>query len=801
MARTTSSALSTASAARQASVPSFSQQSWAKLADHLVSQDLVLLPTQTNALGHEDGDNKEEIAHRHASGLALISHWESLGFALSKNDILRICEEDPTAHAWLHKTITPALKKRVGAHVSMKPMYPNFPKQVMEMSEAALLHNALLHYQGDELGIRILPHTDEKPRKALRKRETKKRALRVIDQSGLQNELYTLAHMNTVWTPAQVELATLALPLMLGWQIVGEKTALPQRENQARVVGAWLGLVRDGQASGAWPAERVSTTDILRAAVAYSGGDPSLSSSSEKTRFAKLSRPQRRVIMQALERAVKETSNPLTDLHAQRQSWLRLAENLHVGEWKKMPAAVSAVNDLRNNPEPISWNGTLDAVLSQKADSASVSKATAMFAENPGYAARAISRIQAWSGAHAQQVIDAFEGVADRVDTPVLLSVSAACRANAAKPGRERVMLPKGMAAKRYRVQAKRAPLNAQTNEAMAKVCDQALMARFSQLEPLGKVFVEPGLNDVIVPKGLRSASESVGVVSRGSWLPVGQDAKTVRLFLWWKDTDTGRVDVDLSAVGVDKDFHNTETCNYHSMKEAGMTHSGDLTSAPGGAAEFIDINMNKLSKETRYVVLAANVFHGPGFSQLPECFVGWQERESGGGQRGDIMEVKTVVDKFQVTASTKGFLGVVFDVKMRRLMWLDMPMNSRHGFSIYDSMDKVTSAVEDMQLHAFSQAKIGHLINLHIEARGGVEVEEAKDADVVFSLTPRVAKNDQIVIAATQPQAVATALLAGPVREPKAEKVKKAEIEAKENELDGLQSSIQARAKAGRVR
>lgn len=428
-----------------------------------------------------------------------------------------------------------------------------------------------------------------------------------------------------------------------------------------------------------------------------------------------------------------------------------------------MPKARAAIEGLRNAPAPVSWNGALDALLLKRPTPKVRASVVDLFQQNPGYAARALRRVTEWATGHETKIIRAFADVASRVDTPVLLALEASFLADAKKPLRDRVMLPKGAAAWRYRVEATRTGLNEALCNQGANVCKQALLERFSELPALGKVFVEPGLDQVIVPKGLRSASDSVGVVTRGSWLPVGEEANIVRLFLWWKDTDGGRVDVDLSAIGVDKQFAHTESCNFHSLRESGMTHSGDLTSAPNGAAEFIDIRFDKLSEHTRYVVLSANVFHGPGFNLLPECFVGWQEREK--GQPGEIMEVATVVDKFQVTTSSKGFLGVVFDVKERRLMWLDLPINTRGHRSIHDSQSNVRAAVEDFQLYAFSQPKVGHLVDLHIEARHGERVDAAKDADVVFALTNRKLKGNQAVIVATQPQSVASALMAGPKR------------------------------------
>lgn len=775
----------------------FTPGQWVELAKMFTGQDLVLLPAGARGIDHQKANADTEHDHRKASALALVSHWASLGFALPNADVALLCAHDTTVHAWLHKTITAKLLERVGGHVHMTPMYPNFPKQVMDMDEAELLFNAVLHYMGDMFNLRLLPDTQKEHRKRLPAKDTKQRVLRVVDMAGIHQALVDLAAMNTVWTPAQASLAEHALPLMAHWGVVGDETACPQRENQARLVGRWLSLAAEGKIEPkAWPAARVSTTDILRGMVAYSGGDPSLARSCEKMRFRSLSRKLRRVVMQALERAVEETSNPLVDLHGKRQSWLRLAETLHVGEWKHMPKARAAIDALRNQPAPVSWNGELDAILRGNADSAGIGRVVALFPANPGLAARALRRVLMWAGEHGMDIVQAFGAVASRVDTPVLLSVESSM--NADKPRRDRVMLPKGSAAWRYRVGGKREALDSEVRQAAAQACEQALLDRFAALEPLGKVFIENGLDGVIVPKGLRSASDSVGVVTRGSWLPVDKSAKIVRLFLWWQDTDEGRVDVDLSGVGVGEDFQNTETCNFQSLKEAGMTHSGDLTSAPNGAAEFIDVRIDKLDPRTRYIVLTANIYHGPAFSRLPECFVGWQERSSGKGRRGEIMEVKTVAEKFQVTCTAKGFLGVVFDVREKRLMWLDLPVHTSSYQSIHGSSADVRAAVQDFQLYAASQPKVGRLVDLHVKARRGEVVERAEDADVLFCVTPKIANPDQKVIAATQPQVIASTLLAGAGKSAQAE-ARVGEIEQQDNPLSALNTQIKSASRITR--
>lgn len=791
--------LATSAVSPRAHAPLFSASQWASLAALLVEHDLLVLPP-----GEDDATlmDESERDHRRASALALVQHWESLGFVLPRHDILRLCERDATTHAWMHKHATPALKRRLGGHVRHRPMYRGFPNEVVDMDEAQLLYNALLHYAGDEMGVRILPVSDDGVREPLPKSSRRKRAMRLADPDEIKDHLANLLAMNTVWTPAQAELAKSSLPLLVGWDLLGENTALAQRENQAHLVGRWLlGLGNSEVPEGPWPASRVSTTDILRACTALFGGDPSLASSSPKVRMGKLTRPQRRVIMKALDRAVRESSAPLVDLHAYRQSWLRLAEQLHAGEWKALPAAREAIHSLRNQPAPLSWAGELDAALSGSPDASSVETVCRLVRSNPGYAGRGLRRMLGWAGSHGGRVLDTFAQVAPRVDTPLLLSLEAALLSDLRDPSRQRVALPKGMVSKRYRIEKSPVKVSDNTLVRAQEICQDVLRARFAPMGSLGKVYIEPGLDEVIVPKGLRSSSSTVGTVARGSRLPVDKDAKFVRLFLWWKNMEGGhRVDVDLSAVGLDENFAHTETCNYHDLRGSGLAHSGDLTSAPRGAAEFIDVNMGKLDKRTRYVVLAANVFTGQKFSQLPECFVGWQERNHAKAQKGKIMELSTVVNKFQVTSNTSGFVAAAFDVKERKLIWLDLPMPSKAHCSIYGSMGRVQSMVSDLALYALSQPKVGHLVDLHVQARDGVRVDTPEEAQTLFTLSPTTVREDQVVIAASRPQDLASQLMVGPDRNaasPKGQGVDA--IEKQDNPLDQLNAKVGAKARTPR--
>ena len=77
--------------------------------------------------------------HRNAS---------SLGYILDQKviDILKTYGEKDLTE--FNKALIDKLKILKGGHVTYKPMYPNFPEQVMSISDMELYYNAVVHYFG-----------------------------------------------------------------------------------------------------------------------------------------------------------------------------------------------------------------------------------------------------------------------------------------------------------------------------------------------------------------------------------------------------------------------------------------------------------------------------------------------------------------------------------------------------------------------------------------------------------------------------------------------------------------------------
>ena len=70
----------------------------------------------------------------------------SLGFVCSQELTSALAGLSEEALGSLYQQVVPILKTMTGAHRTFKPMYPNFPKQVMEASDLELYLNAITHY-------------------------------------------------------------------------------------------------------------------------------------------------------------------------------------------------------------------------------------------------------------------------------------------------------------------------------------------------------------------------------------------------------------------------------------------------------------------------------------------------------------------------------------------------------------------------------------------------------------------------------------------------------------------------------
>lgn len=655
---------------------------------------------------------------------SFLKNIENLGYTFSPEilDIISTLSIE-TLTSFYNQTIND-LKLMVGAHVEFKPMYPNFPQQVMNASQSELYFNAMMHYLGDWIGTRIMPEYTKNKREDLKD----KIKLKTIGLGNINDfEKIFIMLLNSKTSISSTDNKDLEyFVISYGDNIVRLiPEQIPLKENIA-LLGAYL--IKYTKSGEHILLKYLKTaTDILRLITAMSEGDISLA---VNTRFTSFSKKQRRLILSFL-----EDCNAITeDMLRYKEKWKRVGDKLHPFEYKnKFPKTFEAFDIIRNDKTFETFNRKVEQSLISK-DTESVTK---ILKSRPGDFARRLDNLLRLNK-NPELVLETFNNIADKVSSPVLLQVLTHFK-NRNQNHELRAFFPKGEVGKLKAIKNDLPEISLEICNQVVSICETILIEKYSNLKPLGKVYLDEELKNFTVPFALRSASKALKTVSRGSKLDIPQ-GDTVRFFIWWKDGKY-RTDLDLSAVALDSNHKYITDIAYYNLKSLNSYHSGDITSAPEGASEFIDINIpDFLKSDIRYVVMCVNSFTAQPFCDLPECFAGFMIRQN--PNSGEIYEPKTIENKFDLTSDTKISIPLIIDLIAQKVFWTDIALKRHpsHSNNVYNNMSSITLMAKAMT--SLVKPNLYDLFELHTKARGTI-VANIEEADTIFSKNSGIKPTD----------------------------------------------------------
>lgn len=655
----------------------------------------------------------------------ILKNIENLGFTFTATLIQRLLTLETAQLEAFYFEILAELKEMVGSHVVHKPMYPNFPKQVMDMSEAELYINAILHYITGGL-----PQYDKIERFPL----IDNPHLRIIDL-GTREEFENI-FTNLVGAKSSISIVE-KNDLEWFFKTYGNQTEnlLPKEISHKENLALTCALALKYTDYGAeFATEHLDTaTDILRFYTALSDGDISLA---KRTKFKSISRAQRKFILRLLERK----GSIVEDMNRNPEKWKRAGEYLHPSEYAtKFPSVAKAFDIIRNNKTIESFYHKLENALQNNLE-----EAVELLKQRPGELVRKLDLLLRRAEDSAF-IITTVEEVIGVVSTPVLIQAHAHFKYRN-ELGNLRSFFPKGDVARAYAIENNLAEIPEATLQQIIDVIEKALISRFAKLNKLGKVFIDPELVNYPTPLQERSASKSLITIPRGSVLNL-DTGSTIRFFLYWKEgeingKDTGRVDIDLSAVIYGNDWQYIEHISYTNLKSAKYkaAHSGDITSAPNGASEFIDLDIASVIQfGGRYIVASVNAFTSHPYCDLPECFAGWMFRSK--PNSGEIFEPKTVKNKFDLTADTRISIPVIIDLHTRKVYWTDLALNSMPLWNNIESNMRGMTLM-GKALTTMVRPNLFDLFTLHAKARGQLAKDPA-GTDTIFSVETGIKPTD----------------------------------------------------------
>lgn len=442
------------------------------------------------------------------------------------------------------------------------------------------------------------------------------------------------------------------LEVLAGHQVAGpQPESIPVRENRAVINRARLRAGADLLLD--------TVTDVLRLACALCEGDVTLQ---EPTRFRALPRPARRALLAGLDAVIAGSPAKLADVSAHREAFKRLGERLHPHEYPRWPHAADVFAVARGEKRAPSFEGRVEELLG----AGDVTGAVRLLRSAPGRLFRSADRLLRTARTQEERdvVVAAAEEVVGEVSGRVVLSLREHLHNRAGARAAHRIFV--GRRGRAWAGDDTRPPLPPKERERLIFVLDDEIRRR---LPPVDRLLIDPDALDVALPLSGKATASGMGVLPRGSYSAV--DGELLRFFVYWKEA-RHRTDYDLSALLLDARYETVTWLSYTALADVEGEHSGDVTEAPEGASEFINLRLDAV--RGTFIVPQVNIYSGEGFEDVEESFFGFMLRES--EQAGRPFEPRTVRMKSDLRGPGRVALPLAFardDDGRWRAQWLHL--------------------------------------------------------------------------------------------------------------------------------
>lgn len=649
----------------------------------------------------------------------LQSKLMQLGYMLSK-DAFAILSANTTDFIINYSNeVIPYLTNILGGSRNFTPLYKNFPQEVMDKDDCEIFVNAILHYWSEGT---FEPFTDEKYTKTFAFENVKYEIINLGNEEDFDNIFKNIVSINTSLIPNDMEI--------IKWFVNDYKTFSLPKEIPFKETLCFLG----GLGVENLPVK--TTTDVLRIAVAMSGGDTSLPKvppkmvkqivgwgkskkienvERDKFKFRNFKRSERRYILSLLE----STNCDVKEMVLKDQRWIRLGERLHPMEYKKQfPKSANAFNLLRNTNIK-SWYSELE-----KAFDISLSVGLLILSERPGEFVRRIDWLVRTYQNDLDLILNKLKLVLKRVSNKVLFEVYTHFE-NRLVLKKHRSIFTKGS-----RKPTELPNLEPLDKDLVSKILNsllETLKEKFSYLDNLGVCYVDEELKKIPLPTNMRSLSKSSRPIIRGQRISFdNKEIKTVRFFYHWVDIN-GEFDPDLSATFINEDDR-MEVLSYSTtgLKVGKSCHSGDIVARVGNNAEYVDIDINNaISLGFRYVSLDVRNYRGGKLSDMEGRF-GIQERDF--PESNDNWQPDTLTNTFLLTSDSTTTLICFIDLFEKEYIYLDVDNDKvMASNSINDTLKIVKQYTELPKISVYD------LIMWHIESRGEIVENLTEDVENHF--------------------------------------------------------------------
>jgi len=660
----------------------------------------------------------------------LIKKFEGYGYIFSKELAIAISKEE-------RNVIIDKLKSVIKVIENFKSdkdyvvFYKNFPDEVINMSEAELYINQILHYW-----IGYLPSNSEniikedvEPSKLVKATE-----LKLIDDEIIEKLFIDLLSSNVTLSEQYLD-DVCVLTHSKSVEELENYMEYIQMKETFTTLSSYV-LRKKGVLIGNFK----TATDILRLIAKISKAELN----NKHIHFAYFSRTKLSQLMNKLE----DLKNIMPDINRYSKPWHSFfklyAKKINFNKYPKVRKVVDMLfGDISYITERGKINEQMKKLptMSEEDLDNFVKKFTIFYGD---YVREILSLLNKAKENQYEKLLIGLENCVTKVNTRILFQLYDRVINLQEKDN----LVPRLVNSKgKWRRLKESINLSDELLNRVLEIVEDGIKIQLKEKESLGKVYIDEDYKNIMLTTSEKDSNVSLRPMTRGSRIAFNPNAEVLRFFVAWKNLDEkimkefkvkyGRVDIDLSALSFDKDFKFKRVVAYYNQKEMGFAFSGDITDAPQGALEYIDVfDLERLKKKgNRYILMQIRSYNGYTFEEINSVYAGVMELTSIEAKEKKNMYSTAITEGFQIVSSERTTNTILVDLKKFEYIWLDMNMDSYKLDIFQNALNYEEIPYLNDMLRYFSRKQyitMYDLLKLNADVRG-ILTKDKKEADVIF--------------------------------------------------------------------
>ena len=660
----------------------------------------------------------------------LIKKFEGYGYIFSKELAIAISKEE-------RNVIIDKLKSVIKVIENFKSdkdyvvFYKNFPDEVINMSEVDLYINQILHYW-----IGYLPSNSENIIKEdiESSKLVKARELKLIDDEMIEKLFIDLLSSNVTLSEQYLDDVCVLVNTKSIKELENYMEYIQMKETLT-TVSSYI-LKKEGVLIGNFK----TATDILRLIAKISGDELN----NKHIHFAYFSRTELSQLMTKLE----NLQNPMPDIKRYSKPWHTFfklyAKKINFHKYPKVRKVVDMLfGDISYMTERGKINEKIKRlpIMSEEELDNFVKEYIVFYGD---YVREILSLLNKAKENQYEKLLLGLENCVTKVNTRILFQLyDRIINLKANNKTVPRLVNSKG----KWRILQESINLSDELLNRVLQIVEDGIKTQLKEKENLGKVFIDEDYKNIMLTTSEKDSNVSLRPMTRGSRIKFNPNAEVLRFFVAWKNLDEktlkelntiyDRVDVDLSALTFNENLEFNDVVAYYNQKKSGFAFSGDITNAPEGALEYIDVfDLERLKKKgNRYILMQIRSYNGYTFEEINSVYAGVMELTSIEAKEKKNMYSTAITEGFQIVSSERTTNTILVDLKKFEYIWLDMNMDSYKLDIFQNALNYEEIPYLNDMLRYFSRKQyitMYDLLKLNADVRG-VLTKDKKEADIIF--------------------------------------------------------------------